>query len=241
MMGDPAMAPISMRYVFTLPDDTKTTFLVHLDPEDLSLVHTAEKPPPPWTSLDFHQCPNCTLSIQTHPQCPLAMSLMDIIEGFESLVSYDVVQVEVTVSDKKTSTTTSVQQGVGSLMGLVIAASGCPHTAYFRPMARFHNPFCEEEETVYRAASMYLLAQYLLKQEGKPAELGLEGLTKIYAQVQTVNASVVKRIRAASKTDSALNALIVLDMFARILPDMAEESLEDIRHLFKPFLFPENL
>jgi len=230
------MKPFSIRYIFTLPDSSKKEFDVRLDPEDLSLIREPDRDFPSWTHLDFHQCPNCTLTVQTHPLCPVAASLVGIVEVFESLVSYDRVQVEVRSGDKSTFVETSVQQGVGSLMGLIMAAGGCPHTAFFRPMARFHTPFADEEETIYRAASMYLLAQYFMKKDGKKADLDLVGLSRIYRQVQVVNEALVQRIRGASQTDSALNALILLDLFAKALPDLVDESLKEIRYLFKPFL-----
>lgn len=230
------MKPFSIRYIFTLPDTSEKEFDVRLDPEDLSLIREPDRDFPSWTHLDFHQCPNCTLTARTHPLCPVAASLVDIVEVFESLVSYDRIKVEVRAGDKSTFVETSVQEGVGSLMGLIMAAGGCPHTAFFRPMARFHTPFADEEETIYRAASMYLLAQYFVKKDGKKADLDLEGLSRIYRQVQVVNEAMVQRLRGASQTDSALNALILLDLFAKALPDLVDESLKEIRYLFKPFL-----
>lgn len=121
-------------------------------------------------------------------------------------------------------------------MGLVIAASGCPHTAFFGPMARFHLPLASEDETTYRAASMYLMAQYFLKKEGHEADLDLKGLTEIYRNIQVVNAYVVKRLRTATKKDSSLNAIVLLDMYAKTLSYAIEESLEGLRYLFSPFL-----
>ena len=59
-----------------------------------------------------------------------------------------------------------------------MATSGCPHMDFFKPMARFHLPLANAEETVYRATSMYLLAQYFLQREGKEADMELEGLKK---------------------------------------------------------------
>ena len=37
-----------------------------------------------------------------------------------------------------------------------MALSGCPVLEQLKPMARFHLPFASVEETIYRAASMYL-------------------------------------------------------------------------------------
>ena len=167
------MTPVSIDYLFTLPDKSQIVFHIQLDPEDLSLISAPQTSAPPWTDLVFHQCPNCPLKPETHPKCPLAASLTDIVADFEKLASYDRVSLEVKASQKAIRVETSVQEGVGSLMGLVIATSGCPHMVYFRPMARFHVPLADEEETIYRAASMYLLAQFFRKRAGRSASQGL--------------------------------------------------------------------
>ena len=122
------------------------------------------------------------------------------------------------------------------MMGLVIATSGCPHAAFFKPMARFHLPLASKVETIFRATSMYLLAQYFLKNAGKCADFELEGLSQIYANMQIINMAVAERLRAATKTDSSVNAIVILDCYAKSLPFAIEKSLEDVRYLFSPFL-----
>src|SRR5690606_40128032 len=67
--------------------------------------------------------------------------------------------------------TLSAQQALASLMGLVMASSGFPKTAVFRPMARFHLPFSSESETAYRVAAMYLVAQHFAHRDGAPSDL----------------------------------------------------------------------
>jgi hypothetical protein len=42
-------------------------------------------------------------------------------------------------------------------------------------------------------------------------------------------------LRAATEKDSSLNAIVMLDMFAKSISYAIEESLEQIRHLFSPF------
>jgi hypothetical protein len=103
-------------------------------------------------------------------------------------------------------------------------------------MARFHLPLATVEETVYRATSTYLLAQYFLRKRGQDVDFEFEGLNKIYHDIQVVNTTIAKRLRTASETDSAVNALVLLDMFAKSLPHAVEKSLEEIRHLFTAFL-----
>jgi hypothetical protein len=230
------MENVAIRYCFTLGDGSQKVYDMELDGQSLELVDSVPENLPSWTTLDFNECPHCPLPIDTHPHCPLAVRLVNIVEPFDRLLSYDKVHIDVITKERSISQDTTAEQGIGSLMGLVIAASGCPHTAFFGPMARFHLPLASEDETIYRAASMYLLAQYFLKKEGHEADLELKGLTEIYRNIQVVNAYVVKRLRAAMQKDSSLNAIVLLDMYAKTLSYAIEESLEGLRYLFSPFL-----
>jgi hypothetical protein len=226
---------LTIRYCFTLENGIQETFNLELDSESLELIIHSKNKLPSWTALDFHQCPNCPLTKKTHLHCPLATSLADIVKRFDGILSYDQVHMDVTMRERLISQETTAQKGISSLMGLVMATSGCPHTAFFKPMARFHLPLASEEETIYRATSMYLLAQYFLKNEGNPADFEFEGLALIYRNMQMVNAGIAKRLRAWTESDSSLNAIVLLDLYARTLPLVIEDSLREIRYLFSSF------
>ena len=47
-----------------------------------------------------------------------------------------------------------------------------------------------------------------------------------------VNTTIARRLRAASKTDSPVNAIILLDVFTHVLPLSIENYLQEIKHLF---------
>jgi len=83
---------------------------------------------------------------------------------------------------------------------------------------------------------MYLLAQYFLKNEGKEVDCELDGLTRIYQNIHQLNITLAKRLRAASSTDSSINAVIVLDVFTYTLPTVINDQLESIRPLFLSYL-----
>jgi len=166
----------------------------------------------------------------------VAVNIADVVMRLERLMSYDKIQLRVTTQERSVIQDTTAQRGISSLMGLIMATSGCPHLAVFRPMARFHLPLANEEETIYRATSMYLLAQYFVKKQGGTPDLDLEGLTTVYENVEEVNACLARRLRAASSTDSAVNAVVLLDMHAKNVPWMIEESLEKVRCLFAAYL-----
>lgn len=230
------MKTLSITYRFTFADDSQEVFHFQLDPKSLELFIRTPATLPSWTNLSFHQCPNCPLIVDMHSHCPLAANIASIVMRFERLLSYDETYMEVTTEDRIVSQHTTAQRAVSSLMGLVIANSGCPHTAFFRPMARFHLPLANPEETIYRAASMYLLAQYFLKQEDKEAEFELKGLRKIYDEIHIVNTTMAERLRSATNSDLSANAVILLDLHALAFPYTIEKTLKNLRHLFTPFL-----
>lgn len=230
------MAIIRIEYIFTLADGFQEILDLRLDDRTLDLLNEIPAELPSWTRLDFYQCPHCPLTITGFPHCPLAIHLVNIVKGFHHLSSYDPIQVEVITAERRVLLETTAQRAIGSLMGLIIAVSGCPHTTFFRPMARFHLPLASEDETVFRATSSYLLAQYFLNNQGEKPDFELKGLKKIYENMQIINTTIAQRLRAATETDSSVNAIILLDLYAKAMPYVIREALEEIRRLFVPFL-----
>ena len=221
-----------IRYDFQLPDNSRETFKFELNAKNLELKGSIPQSLPPWAKLDYLQCSNCPLDAAEHPYCPLAASIFNIVQRFDGLNSYDAITLEVVTDQRWIAQRTTAQLAISSMMGLVIAACGCPHTAFFKPMAWFHLPLASEEETLFRATSFYMLAQYYSQKDGRAADFEFEGLTKIYQNMQTVNCAIARRLREASAKDSSVNAIVILDSFAQIVPFAIEESLEELRYLF---------
>lgn len=238
------MGTLDIRYTFrlTAPSEDGTVeervevLDVCVDEESLEMQRPADEEAPAWTELDFHKCPNCPLDAKDVPHCPLALSIAGIVERFDSVMSYDEVDVEVEMRSRVVKTRASSQAALSSLMGLVFAASGCPHTRFFKPMARFHLPFASQAATAARAVGTYLTAQYFRKLDGEAADLELEGLDAIYRNLQAVNMATAQRLRAATTKDSSLNAVVRLDMYAQAVPFFIRESLARIRGPYDPYL-----
>ena len=231
------MKKIEIEYRFELEGQQKDSYKVVLDPVMLQSTPASDTELPAWTELGFHQCPNCPLLVTAQQSCcPAAANVADLVTRFYGMLSYDKALVVVVTAERMAYNHTTMQKGICSLMGLLMATSGCPHTAFFKPMARFHLPFASAEETIWRATSIYLVAQFFRHQAGQTPDLQFEGLRHIYAQIQTVNQSFARRLRAATHHDSMVNAIILLDLFAQSMPVAIEASLEEIRHLFVPYL-----
>ena len=233
------MNVIPIHYKFTLNDQSVEEFNVHLKADDVTLIRENLTPAdklPEWTRLGFHQCQNCPYQNNEVTHCPLAVSIEEVVRKFERILSYDRLFLEVTIDKMKVSQETSAQRAISSLLGLFIATCGCPRTDFLKPMARFHMPLADSDLTIFRSTSMYLLAQYFLRKDGKIVDFDLEGLKRIYQHLDLVNDNIADRIRAASKNDSTVNAIVLLDLFAKTVPTVIEESLEDLKPLFSAYL-----
>ena len=229
------METVDIEYKFKLDGVLLESFEIHLDAQTGKIVIPSSNNLPEWTQLGFEQCPNCPYDTADTERCPAAVSIVDLVRCFNGLVSHDLIEVEVITSARRMIQQTAVQSGISSLMGLLIASSGCPRSAYFRPMARFHLPLFEPEETIYRVTTMYLLAQYFRKKENKMPDRALEGLTEIYRNMQIINNALAGRIRAASETDSSVNALVMLDMHAKTAYYVIEDYLDELRPMFSAY------
>ena len=156
------------------------------------------------------------------------------VELLKELVSFDTVGVTVTQTERTVHSETSAQQALSSVLGLIMATSGCPWTDKLRPMARFHLPFASEAETVYRSVCMFLLARELLQHELTAAgeSSGFGDLKHLYDNLHVVNRDMSRRLGAATRTDPARNAMALLDSYTTLLPAALESQLAELKPLF---------
>jgi hypothetical protein len=227
---------IDIRYSFRFAARPPEIIDLQLDPLTLAVVNRPVSDAPEWARLAYHQCPHCPLDVGKIRDCPVAVSMVDVVHRFYDVKSHEVVDLEVVSVERKISQRTVAQKGISSLLGLLISTSGCPHTDFFKPMARYHLPLASEEETVFRVSGMFLLGQYFRNQNGQPETLELHGLRQIYANMHLLNGKISERLRCAIREDSSLNAVIVLDVFAHTFEYALEEDLVDLQRLFLPYL-----
>jgi hypothetical protein len=227
---------IRILYDFQFEDGKEARINLEIDSKTLQLVSSDKPTGPEWAKLDFHKCPNCTLKKETTTYCPLAINIEELITKFDGYLSYDKILLRVVTKNRNYSKRTSLQQGISSLLGLIFASCGCPQTLFFTPMAYFHTPLSSVKETVFRAVSSYMIAQHLLKKEGHAYDEDLKGLEKIYQEMQIVNLAVADRLRAATTSDSTVNAVILLDTYAKALPLVIDTALSELQDIFYPYI-----
>lgn len=230
------MDSVSTEYKIRLGEDGTEVFRFELDERTFEL-RTPEVPdPPPWTQLSFKQCPHCPLSEQEHSHCPVALRLWDLVGRFHDTRSIDEVELEVITQERRIVQTLAIQRAIASILDLVLPACGCPITAHLRPLARFHLPLASEEETVFRVAGMYLLAQYLLGRNSENAGVELGGLTRIYEDLHVLNKAVSSRLQGATQSDSVKNAITLVDMYCMLVSVLLEDKLAEMGEFFGSYL-----
>jgi len=230
---------IIYKYTFKFGNGTEREFIVKLDRKTLNLIDLFKPPQksyPKWVELKNYKCPNCPLNDKKHPFCPVAVSIIDLIDLLKDSLSYEEVDVVVETNERSYIKHTSLQRGVSSLLGIYMVTSGCPILEKLKPMVRYHLPFSTKEETSYRAISMYLLAQYFVYKRGKKPDWNLNKLVKIYDEVQIVNKSFWDRLSHIKIQDASLNALIILDCFASyVVFKIDEDRLSETELLCKTY------
>jgi hypothetical protein len=232
------MSPaLTIVYRFDLPDGSAKTLEFAFDAVDFKMLKAPPDPPPFWTELTFSRCANCPLDESLNTHCPAALQLASALEPLSALVSFDAVGVTVTQAERTVYAQTSAQQAMSSVIGLVMATSGCPWTDHLRPMARFHLPFASEAETVYRSIGMFLLARAIA---GSDEPQGFAALEELYRNLHVVNRDMSRRLGAAARTDPARNAMALLDAYTTLLPEALERSLDELSPLFDAWKTKKN-
>lgn len=191
---------------------------------------------PAWTELGFHRCRHCVLDPDSCSHCPLAAALAVPVTALAGIPSWTPVKVEVAMPARTVTATTTLQRAAGSMMGLLSALSGCPHTRVMLPMAMFHLPFSTSEDTLFRVVGMYLTGQSLRAREGLSTDWEMSGLLEIYARLRGVNNGIANRIRAAAEHESSVNAIVLLDILASDMTASIEDQEDEWKAMFSAYL-----
>ncbi len=223
-------------YTFTFDDGSRISLDVILDSVDLAYQNPPPVELPEWTRLEYMQCLNCPLDPTVVTHCPVAVNLVQVSDAFNETVSHRNAVITIRTKERTYMKECGVQEGLGALLGIVMATSGCPVLDKLRPMVRTHLPFSTFRETLYRAVSMYIMAQQFREKKGLEARYDLNGLRDIYEAVSDVNHAMSNRMRARFDQDANVNALVVLNCMAQFTAITLEDDvLDELDVLFKAY------
>jgi hypothetical protein len=226
--------PYIIDYEFCFPDGRIKKFNITFAPETFTIINKDQEIKPPWTKLDQSQCTCCPLDPKESSHCPVAVNLAEMVESFKDTFSFDDCLVRCITPERTYIKESSIQEGLFSVFGIIMATSNCPIMAFFKPMARFHLPFSTIDETVFRSTSVYLFRQYFEYKNGGTPDMHLTKLDEHYKKVQEVNKGMLGRINMVVEKDADMNAIIILNAIAQIFSTEIESSLNSFEYLFNP-------
>ncbi len=231
---------MKIKYEFIFENKRNEVFEVNLDQSDLSMEPFPVENDETWTLLESNKCKVCTLKSSEHTHCPVARNLSYVLVHFTNDYSYETAMVRVTTDGRITEKHTSMGEGLSPLMGLIMATSGCPILDKFKPMAFVHLPFSNEIETIFRAVSMYLTAQYMKMKNNMTPDWEMHHFKDMYAKVNQLNNDFAERVREMKGKDTNINALVLLDLFAQVGSfSFSDDWMKPMEPLFSAFLVDE--
>lgn len=182
---------------------------IALDEPPLPVLRAEHPGLPVWTELGTARCPGCPLERDDREPCPAAIAVADVVDALSAVASVDAVDVTVTLPEREVRKRTTGASAARSLLGLLMATSGCPVLEVMRPLARHHLPFASEEEWLFRMVGLHLLRGYFATQDGKVVS-GLHELPTYLAQLRALNGAFARRLRQACAKDAGPNAICQL-------------------------------
>ena len=199
---------------------------------DRSFDFSAErKETPEWAKLKHNQCPNCPLTVKDCQYCPAAIDLASVVTDFQRLPAQKTARIKVSTPERDYVKETALEEGLRSLMGLIMATSACPILSQLKPNARNHLPFASQDDFIIRSTALYLLKQYFNYREGKRPDWELQGMISFNQELQTLNEAFWGRVKEACEGDSNLKALLsFLDMSSSVSYSL-ESQLQKVKPL----------
>lgn len=199
---------LRVHYSVENSDGSHVDFDIRLDEQ--GLLEGLADSGPEWTRLQGERCSGCTAQ---HAYCRAALAIAPVVEAFKSMDSLQSVKVRVSLPNQTVDARGEISQVASSIMGLRMAASGCPQLAPFRAMALYHQPFSTLEDTVIRAAGFMLLGHWA--HGTLTSENPFDPLIAAWEELEEVNTRICRGMQAYCAADAALNGLVNLDMFAK--------------------------
>ncbi|MBU0475297.1 MAG: hypothetical protein KKF62_14185 [Bacteroidetes bacterium] len=227
---------IKFIYKFNFKEQITVSFEIKINYQTLLIENNITHSDKEWTKLKNFKCPNCPLDEKENEFCPLAINLEGVLHFFNELPSYKEATVSVETNERITYKETTVQIGVGSLLGIIMASSGCPVIGVLRPLVRFHLPFASLEETEYRVFSTYIFAQYFKFITGGDPDWDLSKLKASYEKIQVVNRNIVTKLSDVELNDTSRNAVVTLSSFAEyIIFNLEDKEYIHLKDVFNSF------
>ena len=100
-------------------------------------------------------------------------------------------------------------------------------------MGLFHLPLATDVETLVRISSLFLLRSYLSHQDKPTDPVDLSDMEATYNNLGKLNQGMAARLRSASSSDTAVNAITLLDVLVKDVRFELDSQLALLKQLMR--------
>lgn len=218
-------------YHFSFADGREEHIVLTLDPDSGEIIYPKDEQPPAWARLGYKQCQHCPLQQDEVTYCPIARNISHLFAGKNTGASHEKISLRVEMGTRTYIFETTSQRALSSLFGLIGALSPCPHTQPLKPMGIMHLPLASDVETLMRISSLFLLRSYLANQDNPALPVDLSEMQSTYENLAQLNKDMAVRLRAASSSDAAVNAITLLDVLVKDVRFEMDSQLKLLKEL----------
>ena len=125
--------PYSIVYQFQFEDGSSKIFNLLLDSDTIAVILPEPEIRPEWTELNHYKCACCPLDREGNSHCPIALNIAELSEAFTTSVSSENCTVSCVTPERTYVKEGTIQDGLFSIFGIIMATSDCPVMAFFKP------------------------------------------------------------------------------------------------------------
>lgn len=172
---------------------------------------------PDWVRLDFHQCAKCPLKKEKVKWCPAAAKIVDVVNAFPELTSYDMVTFKMKWENSEYTERLSAQDALVQILLNMMVVSACPEMHADLWSWEYYNPRYNLKSALFRRLSNQLICQYISKVKRKEYSTHM---TKEETLLRIIEKLKHRIDHAATlKEDAVQNALVVLHGLISMMDD----------------------
>jgi len=182
---------------------------------------------PQWVLLTYHQCENCLLKPDTHPYCPMCMTLYPFFSYLSDVASVDVTRITIKEALLSTQIKLTAQESIPIILPYLAILSECPYWKYNRWAYRYFSYSSDYKAWVFQALSIALIRELSIGDHFPGREEMIEKVRHRLARLKMTVDSLRKRITGVMKEDAGLNALVSSASLVSLLEISAEDCIRE--------------
>lgn len=170
---------------------------------------------PDWVKLNEQQCPQCPFSADKLEWCPCAVELIELVERFPNLPSYEKLKYELKRDDLYMQKEMDAQNALAGIFFLRLTFSGCPIFKSDVWSWKYFSPATDLNNILFRRLAINLVCDKLSKEEDKDFSSYLHNEEEILQSLFYLKKRL-ENVKAIEK-DAIFNAIVVLHNIITII------------------------